>query len=100
MPGYQYPLYRKDRNKNDGSKIVFIMEDLITKRLKVFEGDISETIFLEVTISKKVWFITYIYWHPYNNDKDTFLSELSKTLSLTTRKYENILIIGDLNIET
>ena len=61
MPGYQYPLYRKDRNKNEGSKIVFIMEDLITKRLKVFEGDISETIFLEVAISKKVWFITYIY---------------------------------------
>ena len=29
-----------------------------------------------------------------------FFSELSNTLSLTTRQYENILIIGDLNIYT
>ena len=56
-------------------------------------------IFLEVTISKKVWFITYVYRPPYNS-KDIFFSELSNTLSLATRKYENILIIGDLNIDT
>ena len=79
--------------------MVFIRKGLITKRLKVFEGDISETICLEVTISKKVWFITYVYRPPYNN-KDIFFSELSNTLSLATRKYENILIIGDLNIDT
>ena len=33
------------------------MEDLITKRLKAFEGDISKTMCLEDMISKKVWFI-------------------------------------------
>ena len=33
------------------------MEDLITKRLKGFEGDISKTMCLEDMISKKVWFI-------------------------------------------
>ena len=49
------------RNKNEGSKIVFIREGLITKRLKAFKGDIFETICQEVTISKKVWFITYVY---------------------------------------
>ena len=79
--------------------MVFIRKGLITKRLKVFEGDISETICLEVTISKKVWFITYVYRPPYNN-KDIFFSELSNILSLATRKYENILIIGDLNTDT
>ena len=47
-------------------------EGLTPKRLKAFEGDISETICLEVTISKKVWFITYIYRPPYNNNKDIF----------------------------
>ena len=41
IPGYQYPPYHKDKNKNGNEKIVFIREDLITKRLKVFEGDIS-----------------------------------------------------------
>ena len=46
-----------------------------------------------------VWFITYVYRPPYNN-KDIFFSELSNALSSATRKYENILIIGDLNIDT
>ena len=32
--------------------------------------------------------------------KASFFSELSNTLRLATRKYENILIIGDLNIDT
>ena len=49
------------RNKNEGSKIVIIREGLITKRLKAFKGDIFEMICLEVTISKKGWFITYVY---------------------------------------
>ena len=36
----------------------------------------------------------------HNDNKDIFFSELSNTLSLATRKYENILIIGNLNIDT
>ena len=57
IAGYQYSPYCEDRNKNGSGKIVFIMEDLITKRLKAFEGDISKTMCLEDMISKKVWFI-------------------------------------------
>ena len=100
IPGYKYPPYRKDRNKNGGVKIAFIREVLITKRLKAFEVDISETICLEVTISKKIWFITYVFRPPYSHNKDIFFSELANNLSLATRKYEKILIIGDLNIGT
>ena len=77
---------------------LFAREGLITKRLKAFEGDISETTCVEVTIFKKVWFITYVYRPPYNSNKEIF--QLSKTLSLSTRKYEIILIIGNLNIDT
>ena len=36
----------------------------------------------------------------HNDNKDIFFNELSNTLSLATRKYENILIIGNLNIDT
>ena len=42
----------------------FIREVLITKRLKAFEGDISEMIFREVAVSKNVRFITYVYRPP------------------------------------
>ena len=48
---------------------------------------------------EKVWFITYVYRPPYNKN-DIFFSELSNTLSLATREYGNILIIGDFNIDT
>ena len=61
------------------------MEDLITKRLKAFEGDISKTICLEDMISKKVWFIDL---------------HRVKLMAFFSRKYENIIIIGDLNIDT
>ena len=50
ISGCQYPPYRKDRNKNGDSKIFFIIEGLITKRLKAFEEDISETICLSTSI--------------------------------------------------
>ena len=46
--------------------MAFIREGLIAKILKAFKGDISETICLEVTISKKVWFITCVYRPAYN----------------------------------
>ena len=55
IPGYLYLPYRKDRNKNGDGKIVFITEGLIAKRLETFEGDTSETIYLEVTISSLVY---------------------------------------------
>ena len=55
IPGYLYLPYRKDRNKNGDGKIVFITEGLITKRLEAFEGDTSETIYLEVAISSLVY---------------------------------------------
>ena len=61
ISSYQYKRYRKERNKNGGCKIVFIRTGVITKRLKAFEGHISETICLEFTIPKNVWFITYVF---------------------------------------
>ena len=51
-------------------------------------------------ISKKFLFITYFYRPPYNKNKDIFFSELSHNLNFATKKHENILIIGDLNIDT
>ena len=41
---YQFPLFKRDRNKYGGSKIVFIRQGLITRRLTKFETKVSETI--------------------------------------------------------
>ena len=81
---YQYQAFRKDRNKNGGGKIVYVKEGLIAKRILEYENINIETICIEITISKRKWCLTFAYRPPCNNNK--------------ARKYENILIIGDLNI--
>ena len=37
---------------------------------------------------------------PYNSTKDGLFKELNKTLSNITRKYENALVVGDLNFRS
>ena len=99
LEGYQYPPFRQDRENNGGGKMTFIKEGLIAKRLYSYEDSTSETICLEVTISKKKWCITFAYRPPYSSNKDGFFKELNKSLSNIARKYENILLVGDLNID-
>ena len=65
--------------------MIFIREGLIAKRSYAYEDNTSKTICLEVTISKKKWCITFAYRPPYNSNKDGFFNE-------------NILVVGDLNI--
>ena len=78
--------------------MVFIREGLITKRLENLETKISETICLEVTVSNKKWFILFAYRPPQENNKYVFFNELNETLSKAVNSYENIIVIGDLNI--
>ena len=52
---YQFPPFRRDRNKFGRGKIVFIRQGLITRRLPKFETKVSETICVELTISKQKW---------------------------------------------
>ena len=53
---------------------------------------------LKVTISKQKWCIAFAYRPPYYSSKDGFFKELHKSLSSIARKYENVLLVGDLNI--
>ena len=54
---------------------------------------------MKAKISKKKWCITFAYRPPYNSNKDGFFKELNKSLSIIARKYENVLLVGDLNID-
>ena len=68
------------------------------KRILEYENINIETICIEITITKRKWCLTFAYRPPYNNNKITFFMELIKSLCNIARKYENILIMGDLNI--
>ena len=98
--GYQFPPFRRDRKKYGGGKIVYVREAFIAKRLVNLEGNTSETICIEVTISKKKWCIVFVYRPPRSNNKKVFFSELTTSLNQATNKYHNIIVMGDLNIDT
>ena len=79
--------------------MVFIREGLITKRLENLETNLSEKICLELTVSNKKWFILFTYRPPQENNKYVFFNESNETLSKAVNSYENITVIGDLNID-
>ena len=92
FPDVQFHTESCHRDKTGGGKMIF-------KRLYAYEDSTSKTICLEVTISKKKWCVTFAYRPPYNCNKHGFFKELNKSLSNITRKYENALVVGDLNID-
>ena len=53
IDGYQFPPFRKDRNKHGVGKIVYVRNEVIAKMINQFEEGFGETICLEFTLSKK-----------------------------------------------
>ena len=100
IDGYTFPAYRRDRYKHGGGLINFTKKDLITKRKKEFESTDLEIICLELTVSKRKWIIFSVYRPPGSGNLANFFSELNKCVDMATRKYENIVIMGDINIDT
>ena len=100
ITAYQFPFLRGDRDNRGGGKIVFIKRGLIVNRLRQLETTISETIFLELTISNTIWLLVFVHRPPNNVNKQSFFNELTESLSKAVNNYENILLMGDLNINT
>ena len=78
--------------------MVFVRNGIIAKRLESLEGKESKTICIEVTISKKKWCIIFAYRPPQNDNKVMFFHELDLSLNQCINKYDNILVVSDLNI--
>ena len=89
---------RKDRTKHGGEIMVFAENDLITKRKQEFESDFVAIISLELAISRKKW-ITFSFYRPPKSNIANFFSELSKCVDKATRRYENVVLMGDINID-
>ena len=98
ISGYQFPPIRRDRNSKGRRKIVFVREGFIVKQMKNIETENAETICLELVIAKKKWRILFAY-RPPDTNKSTFFNEIYVTLNKILGKYDNILLLGDLNID-
>ena len=84
-----FPPIRRDGNKYGGGKIVFIRQGLITRRLPKFDTKVSQTICVELTISKKRWCTLFAYRPPQNNNLKTFFEETNLSLSTIVNEYDN-----------
>ena len=77
VDGYQFPPFRKDRNKYGGEKMVYLRYGIMAKCLESLEGKNNETICLELTAAKKKWRINFAYRPPSYDNKAIFFNELT-----------------------
>ena len=80
IENYEFPFFRRDRNKKRGGKMAFIGKELLAKRLQNFENESTETFCIKFLISKRKWSIIFTY-RPPKYDKKVFFQEISKLIS-------------------
>ena len=64
-----------------------------------YEPKYSECLCSELTFTNKKWICFSIYRPPESSNLSTFFEELTTSLSKAILKYENLLIMGDFNID-
>ena len=97
IDGYHTP-FRRDKNEYGGGLMCFINENIICHKLDVEEipKDI-ETIFVVLNFRKHKWLLVNAY-KPPNQSAEYFTNFIVQALSKL--KYNNLIIMGDLNLET
>lgn len=101
IPGYSSP-YRLDGPKiikASGGMLVYIKEDIPSKRLKTHTLPIDiQVVPIELNFKKAKWLLIPIY-RPPSKSKVEFISHLSHLIDNYVSNYDNILLLGDFNME-
>ena len=98
VPGYSTP-YRLDINSRSGGLLVYVKENIPSKELKnlPISKDL-QIIPIEINLRKSKWLLIPIYRPPYTSEK-VFTENLSRVIDFYSFKYENIITLGDFNME-
>ena len=80
--------------------MVFVKNDMIVSRLIEYEPQEIECICTKSTITKKHWLVFSVYRPPKAGNLDNFLFALHQTINKAMSKLKNIVIMGDMNIDT
>ena len=96
---YQRPI-RRDRNEFGGGLMPFVRKGVVCNRASTFESPSIEIICSELMICKKRWAIFSIYRPSDVSNLEPFFRELSFCLNTALDKYDNVMIMGDINIDT
>ena len=96
---YQKPI-RRDRNEFGGGLMQFVRKGVVCNRVSTFESPNIEVICSDLMACKKRWAIFSIYRTPDASNLELFFRELSSSLNSAMDKYDNVMIMGDINIDT
>ena len=97
IDGY-HPPFRRDRDCHGGGLMTFIRSDIPSAKREELESPSIEMTYIEITLSRRKWAIISLY-RPQRTSTNVFLSELTDSLDVIINRYDNILILGDLNID-
>ena len=100
IDGYCNPAqFRKDRNKHGGGLVVYVKTGIPVKRVKALEPANLEIICIEITIAKRKWLIYSFYRSETFTKLPAFLDGLQKSVDMAINKYDNIILMGDMNVD-
>ena len=98
IPGYRSP-YRHDVSEHSGGLLVYIKDHIPSKQLTkyILPKDL-QIIAFEVNLRKTKWLLISIY-RPHRTQDQYFLDKLSSLIDYYSPTYDNILILGDFNLQ-
>ena len=86
------------RNARGGGILLYIREELPCKIIKTdFDADFEE-IFVEIDLRKKKWLLCFSY-NPHKSNIANHLKNIWKTLDKFSAPYDNLILLGDFNVE-
>ena len=97
IPGFCTP-FRLDRDRFGGGILVYVQENIPAKLLSS-EAKTIEGIFIELNFRKKKWLLSCSY-NPSKSNIISHLEHLRRSLDLYSANYDNLLLMGDFNVNT
>ncbi len=99
VPGYKRPI-RVDKSTQSEGLLLYFKDSLNVIEREYLKFKSFQSIICDVQISKnRTWCIILVY-RPPKSSKDGFYIELQNVLDRVYTKYENVLLMGDININT
>ena len=89
--------FRRDRDQYGGGLHVCVREDITAKHLSRKSTPI-ESIYVELNFRKKNW-ILFCTYNLHRNIITNNLEALNRSLDSCSTKYDNLMVVGDLNAE-
>ena len=98
IEGFKKP-YRLDKTRNSGGLLVYVRSHLPSRELKDFPcPETLQAIPIELTLKDRKWLIISVY-NPYSYLGPVFVNNISDMLDFYLKKYDDCILIGDMNLE-